>query len=152
MEDKELELLRQYFRNSINFIVKENEELKQRILEIQKKNKLKDELKKIKKYLPREYIIKLKNRIKRIRLRMLEILESKWVELSLEGKHQEADNVFRKIEEVKKINYLEDLDTELKKKIQWLVIKGRNTDTTDSDTAQRIFSYVEKYTKLKERV
>ena len=83
---------------------------------------------------------------------MLDILETKWCELSLDGKHQEADRIQAKIEDLRKINYLEDLDSELIKKIQWLVVKGRNTGTTDCDTAQRIFSYVKKYSELKERV
>ena len=83
---------------------------------------------------------------------MLDILETKWCELSLEGKHQEADRIQEKIEELRKINYLQDLDSELIKKIQWEVVKSRNTGAKDSDTAQRIFTYVKKYSQLKDIV
>lgn len=81
---------------------------------------------------------------------MLEILEAKWIELSLEGKHLEADRVHEKIEEVKRINRMEDLDNELYRKIEWSIIKGRNTSTTDTDVAQRIFKLVENYINLRE--
>jgi len=81
---------------------------------------------------------------------MLEILEAKWIELSLDGKHEEADRVHEKIEEVKRINRMEDLDNQLFTKIEWSVIKGRHTSSTDTDVAKRIFRLVENYISLRE--
>ena len=82
--------------------------------------------------------------------RMLEILEAKWIELSLKGEHEDAYRIYEKIKEVKRINRMEDLDNELYRKIEWSIIKGRNTSTTDTDVAQRIFKLVENYINLRE--